>query len=415
MSSVEGSVIEGGEGQEVGHGGHTTCQQICPEAAAPQISSAAGVDLQAKENAVINEASAHAHHNHVPAAKKRRLHGCLQDQAYADAFGLQQAADDTAGPDASAQQPCAEQQSVVHQATTSQGPGVQGTAALHTQGSSHVAEAAAEVGDLLDAAHKLLDMQQWSAVHQLLAPRLPLHQRSLMQALAVAGSQLHGARREWWAVLRLQQPAALEPGAGRQAAKHVEDDVRRQYRRLAALVHPDKCGLPGAAEAFQYVSQAASELCSMRAEPKNPGCDGDDHQHWSSGQGGFDREDRVEEEAGYAWWGRWECTAFEEALHANAEARSTVPSQQDMEDSVLWEMPIQELRAEVVARQKAVFSAGSASAHDRQRRLRSARTVLSSRLSSAAPEGQEPMMSAASHPVAGSQATLQPGGFIPEF
>lgn len=37
-------------------------------------------------------------------------------------------------------------------------------------------------------------------------------------------------------------------------------DIRKRYWRLSLLVHPDKCAAPGAAEAFQAVSAAATLL-----------------------------------------------------------------------------------------------------------------------------------------------------------
>jgi len=46
-------------------------------------------------------------------------------------------------------------------------------------------------------------------------------------------------------VLGLPTGAAIEPAA-----------AKRHFRHLARLLHPDKCGLPGAAEAFSRVLEA---------------------------------------------------------------------------------------------------------------------------------------------------------------
>lgn len=45
-----------------------------------------------------------------------------------------------------------------------------------------------------------------------------------------------------------------------------KDDVNKSYRRLAALVHPDKCKAPGAEEAFKALTQARNNLLKMLTE-----------------------------------------------------------------------------------------------------------------------------------------------------
>lgn len=37
-------------------------------------------------------------------------------------------------------------------------------------------------------------------------------------------------------------------------------DAKRQYRKLAAMVHPDKCALEGAEEAFKLLGKSAACL-----------------------------------------------------------------------------------------------------------------------------------------------------------
>jgi len=41
-----------------------------------------------------------------------------------------------------------------------------------------------------------------------------------------------------------------------------EADVKRQYRKLAAQVHPDKCKLEGAEEAFKLLGRAVAHALS---------------------------------------------------------------------------------------------------------------------------------------------------------
>jgi hypothetical protein len=50
------------------------------------------------------------------------------------------------------------------------------------------------------------------------------------------------------------QALGLEEGLAGEAA------VRRQFRQQAVLVHPDKCALPHAAEAFRTLQQAAADV-----------------------------------------------------------------------------------------------------------------------------------------------------------
>lgn len=44
------------------------------------------------------------------------------------------------------------------------------------------------------------------------------------------------------------------------------EEVNKSYRRLAALVHPDKCKATGAEEAFKALTQARSNLLKILTE-----------------------------------------------------------------------------------------------------------------------------------------------------
>lgn len=39
-----------------------------------------------------------------------------------------------------------------------------------------------------------------------------------------------------------------------------EQDTKKQYRKLAAQVHPDKCNLPHAEEAFKLLGKAVAQV-----------------------------------------------------------------------------------------------------------------------------------------------------------
>lgn len=45
-----------------------------------------------------------------------------------------------------------------------------------------------------------------------------------------------------------------------------EQDMKRQYRKLAAQVHPDKCDLPHSEEAFKLLGKAAAHVTAA-ADP----------------------------------------------------------------------------------------------------------------------------------------------------
>ncbi|KAG2493511.1 hypothetical protein HYH03_008327 [Edaphochlamys debaryana] len=166
--------------------------------------------------------------------------------------------------------------------------------------------------------------------------------------------------------------------------------ARSWFRRLAALVHPDKCrkvvpeGL--AMEAFRLLSEGCDTLA---AEAERSG---GARAHLKRRRGGSrspdpydmygnvcvdEPYDDADEDA--AWWGRWVDP------WAGRAPPSTQPTAAD-EEPELWQLPLKELEAEVGARQAAVLAPppGSAAAAlgpaARQRRLRVARSVLSQRL-----------------------------------
>jgi len=49
----------------------------------------------------------------------------------------------------------------------------------------------------------------------------------------------------------------LNPGAS-------ADQIRRSFKAMAMAIHPDKCSLPAAAEAFQRLSTAYNRLCKQQ-------------------------------------------------------------------------------------------------------------------------------------------------------
>jgi hypothetical protein len=140
--------------------------------------------------------------------------------------------------------------------------------------------------------------------------------------------------------------------------------ARSSYRRLAALVHPDKCDEAHAGEAFAALSTAFQALveadaAAAEAAAANDGANADDDA---------------------AWWAEWD-----KPPHAQQKPPPPAPAFSD-EDLARWRaMPLAELEEETRALQTAVLcpppsAAAPLSLPQRETRLRAARSVLSDRL-----------------------------------
>jgi hypothetical protein len=78
--------------------------------------------------------------------------------------------------------------------------------------------------------------------------------------------------------------------------------VKQSYRRLAGLVHPDKCDLPLATEAFQALAAACQEAAQQLGPGPGAGAaaGGAEAAAGSAGSGAWGAAD-VD-----AWWHAWE-------------------------------------------------------------------------------------------------------------
>ena len=195
--------------------------------------------------------------------------------------------------------------------------------------------------------------------------------------------------------------------------------MRRQWRRLSALVHPDKCRVEGASAAFQRLQAAAEALVQAAEEGSSPaqrpgkrartGSGGQGAGGLSEGEGEEEADDSwVPDGGGFPWWGEWdaptarqaggggagqaeqdkaEAAGGEEQRQAGDEAALTA-EQQDQER--LQAMDLGALRAEVRQRQAALLEP-QLDAEGRRvpmqqllAALRRARTVLADRVAAAA-------------------------------
>ncbi|GLI66853.1 hypothetical protein VaNZ11_010837 [Volvox africanus] len=183
--------------------------------------------------------------------------------------------------------------------------------------------------------------------------------------------------------------------------------VRSWFRRLAALVHPDKCrtthAVPDAvaASAFRLLQEGCDALIAdLRREEEGRR----DHSGGGGGGGrkrsreacydggggrrsdGGDKEADNDDDDGDngVWWAEWRHGRQPPSYGSDWWFPSTCPTAQD-EEPALWDLSLAELAAEVSLRQSSVLrpQPGSTAAvlpvHIRQRRLRVARSVLAER------------------------------------
>lgn len=204
-------------------------------------------------------------------------------------------------------------------------------------------------------------------------------------------------------------------------------DVQRQYKRLAGLVHPDKCAAAGAAEAFRRLRDAADALLAAVDEgPQGGGGAGCAKRARTAGGSGGQGEEEdddgwVPDGGGFPWWSAWDSPAA--ARGATEQATSSTQQQQQQggsrsstggsasaagdaeraEQELLQALGLEELRAEVRQRQAVVLNPPLDAQGRRlplpqlQAALRRARTALAERATAAAAQ----------------RAAAAGGGFLP--
>lgn len=170
---------------------------------------------------------------------------------------------------------------------------------------------------------------------------------------------LYGTQKSWRKVLGLSGSAT-------------DRDLKAAYRKTAQQVHPDKTACFGAESAFKLVSQALTELAVAN-----------------------DRRSNAEEEDAQCSSDFWADAFQVDPEPPSKRQRHTSPD--NAEDEVwLQQQATPDLRTEIARRQASVLRPladtpeASLTAHQRQSRLRCARSVLSSRLEE---EQQQALMS----------------------
>ncbi|KAK3145544.1 hypothetical protein QOZ80_3BG0254250 [Eleusine coracana subsp. coracana] len=119
------------------------------------------------------------------------------------------------------------------------------------------AEKACQRADELFRAGNICGAHRQASKAKRLCPSLPAAANALAAYEVVAAASGAAAAGSWRAVL------GIRPGA---AATH--DAIKKQFRRLSLLVHPDKNGCAAAEEAFKLLRQAFDDaLLAARPEP----------------------------------------------------------------------------------------------------------------------------------------------------
>lgn len=115
--------------------------------------------------------------------------------------------------------------------------------------------------------------------------------RAYRQTFVMAQIQLamaQGNAQDWWKVFGLDRDQASS------------QDVRRAFKRLAAIIHPDKCQLPNARESFDALQRGLETLVQDIGRPlgskvKRGKTFHDDNDN-----------DNDNDDQRYAWWTEWE-------------------------------------------------------------------------------------------------------------
>ncbi|GBF88125.1 hypothetical protein Rsub_00837 [Raphidocelis subcapitata] len=241
---------------------------------------------------------------------------------------------------------------------------------------------------------------------------------ALVLECAAAPERASGDPSDPWRVLDLGLPPAQRAASGAPVQPRTAEAAARQFRRLAAAVHPDKCpgGAPWTAAAgAAFKALAAARDAALRqldggggawGGAAGDGCEGGWEGADSGGGGGDDDA---------AWWSAW--GGDEDGAWSRAFPRTAPTADEEAEEAgPLWALPLGALRAEVARRQAAVLSPATeeeraAPASERQKRLRVARGVLSARLereaAAAAEDGRDGDGSG------GGGGSWDGGGFLP--
>jgi hypothetical protein len=227
----------------------------------------------------------------------------------------------------------------------------------------------------------------------------------LIQLEYTSGKSSTNSLEAWWHVFGLENqdhlptftsPKTTATTANRETLKIKE--FKRQYKRLAILIHPDKCALPCAQDAFHKLRQGMDALIesvegSERARKKRKHDNDDDEGE--DGEGETDlSEEETEQEEEFAWWTEWDNpypgtipnsntgAAGGQGLEAQQQKEEADAEAKEKDLIFLSALDTEKLTLEVRARQDAMLSRPppECTIHDMKAALLRARTILNSKL-----------------------------------
>ncbi|KAG7672497.1 hypothetical protein NADE_001683 [Nannochloris sp. 'desiccata'] len=166
----------------------------------------------------------------------------------------------------------------------------------------------------------------------------------------------------WWHVfgLETQDPSSSIPiwetttTTAAATMPTVVKDVKRQYKRLAMLIHPDKCSLHCAQDIFKKLQQGMEALvesleCSEKAKKKVKQNEDDEEEE----------EKFSKEEEEFAWWTTWD-SPYADGISSDTAAEDMEAQQkreqEDKDIAFLSGLDSQQLAKEVRVRQDAILS-----------------------------------------------------------
>ena len=231
---------------------------------------------------------------------------------------------------------------------------------------------------------------------------LPNHLRRYLQLQAIARIQIANKNNpsHLWDIFGIGIPSDTS-----------KPDLKRQYKRLAALIHPDKCNIQGAGEAFSSLQNALNTLLERLekedfkgTEKKKARFDHHSQEQESEAEQPTAQEeglrkdnydDDEERDDEFAWWTKWDDTAAEKLIKSDKMKSSETEIgdssvggvENEMNESVddqkvLESMSSKELEMEVRARQDDMFAPlpANMTLQNLRERLLRARTALNKKI-----------------------------------
>jgi hypothetical protein len=212
------------------------------------------------------------------------------------------------------------------------------------------------------------------------------HRYMQLQALCrielAFASKTSNSLETWWHVFGLENTdpsssiATCKTTTTTTAAATTAKDIKRHYKRLAFLIHPDKCSLPCAPDTFKKLQQGMEALiesleCSERARKKAKQSEGNGEEE--------------EEEKEFAWWSTWD-NPYADGISSDATAEGQEAQlkkeEEEKDNALLSALSSRELAKEVQGRQDAMLSRllPGCTMHDMKTTLLRARKMLHAKL-----------------------------------